>query len=278
MLQAIKHLILDMDGVLWKGTKPLVDLPAFFDGVGRLGLSVAFATNNASRTPEEYVAKFRGFGVAIDSRQVMTSGVATAQFLARHHDPGRTRVYVVGSDSLRQMLVDVGLQLLPRWATSPAANIVVVGLTDQVTYEDFATATIHLRQHQADFVGCNPDTTFPSERGLLPGNGALLALLEASGGRRPTIIDKPQPRLFNACLVRLGDQATPDNTLVVGDRLGTDIAGGRQAGFQTALVLSGVTVRTELADTPYPPDHVFEDLDELLSTLQAIVPKEEVGR
>lgn len=269
MVKTIKHLILDMDGVLWRGETPRPKLPDFFAGLKNNGIQFAFATNNASKTPAEYVAKFDRFGVAIDPAQVMTSALATAAHLARTiPQPGP--VYVVGGRGLREAIAEKGFTLVDRFDSATSAAAVAVGFAQDVVYDDFATATAQIRQHNARFFGSNPDVTFPSETGLKPGNGSFLALLEAATGSKPEIVGKPFTPMFNACLDFFGPSATGHNTAVVGDRLNTDIRGGLDAGLQTILVFSGVTQPADLAASPYKPDFVFDDISALLENLPAL--------
>lgn len=268
MVKSIKHLILDMDGVLWRGDTPMPRLPEFFDGLQRCGIKYAFATNNASKTPADYVAKFGRFGVSIERNQLMTSALATGAYLASslpQHGP----VYVVGSRGLREAIAERGLTVLDRFDTVTPAAAVAVGFSQEVVYNDFSAATHQILSHGARFIGSNPDSTFPSENGLQPGNGSFLALLEAATEVEPQIIGKPFAPMFHACLSQLGPAATPQNTAVVGDRLNTDIQGGRNAGLQTILVLSGVTKPAELTGSDVQPDLIIDDISHLLAMLTA---------
>lgn len=266
-MKEIKHLILDMDGVLWHGDTPLEHLPEFFQILDQLDIRYLFATNNASKTPDQYVQKFGRFGVPIHPEQVMSSALATAAYLSQEYKPAQTAVYMIGDDGLYNALTAAGFTVLARNDYESTADVVTVGLTRKVTYDDFAIATIHLLRG-ARFIGCNPDVTFPSELGLLPGNGSFLALLTAATTAEPTIIGKPGAIMFQECVRRLGAAATPENTAMVGDRLNTDIVGGHNAGLQTILVLTGVSRQEEIANSVVQPNYVFANIHELARALQ----------
>jgi len=194
-------------------------------------------------------------GVQVSSDEILTSGMVTAQYLAANA-PG-ARVYVIGQDGLRQVLLERGLQLTDG---DQPADYVVVGLDQALTYEKLSQATLLIRAG-ARFIGCNPDVTLPSERGLLPGNGATLAYLQASTGVAPLIIGKPERPIFEAALAAM--DADRAHTACLGDRLDTDILGAQRAGLRSILVLSGATTREMLTSSPIQPSWVFEDIQAL---------------
>ncbi len=262
----IKNLILDMDGVLWHGETPVPGLAEFFDTLNQLSLNFVLATNNASKTPNQYVHKFAGFGVPISAAQVLTSAEATAVYLSQQYPTG-TAVYVIGGDGLREGMTRRGFDIitLEEIQAGRLADIVTVGFWRDVTYNDFAAGAICIN-NGAQFVGTNPDVSFPSEYGNLPGAGSFLALLQATTGVKPITIGKPGPIIFQDALQRLG--GTPENTAIVGDRLSTDIAGGQAAGIQTILVLSGITTLEDVANVNgLKPDYVVADISELATRL-----------
>lgn len=253
-LRDIQALVIDMDGVLWRGDTPMPGLHAFFELLRNRPIRFRLATNNPTRTPEQYVAKLARMGVQVAPEEILTSAIVTARYLASHM-PG-ARVYVIGMDGLRQALLDHGLQL----SDGNAADCVVVGLDTQLTYAKLAEATLLIRAG-ARFIGCNPDVTLPSERGLMPGNGATLAYLQAATGVAPLIIGKPERAIFDAALEAM--QVPAERAATLGDRLETDILGGQRAGMRSILVLSGATDATQLANSPIQPDWVFESIREL---------------
>ena len=254
----IKALVLDMDGVLWRGKEPIGDLPKIFASIKAKGLEFAFATNNSSTTAEQYVAKLESFGVKAIAAQVITSGLSTAEYLGGKYSSG-IEIYAIGEEGLFSALEGVGFRV-----GKTNAKVVVIGLDRQVDYDKLKTATQLVRQGAA-LIGTNPDTTLPTPGGLAPGAGSILAAIEAATGIKATIIGKPNPLMFNQALQWLGKKS--NETLVVGDRLETDIAGGQAAGFQTALVLSGVTTKEMATSWSPPPILIATDLSDLVDRL-----------
>lgn len=260
-LAEIDGLVIDMDGVLWRGAEPLPGLAPFFELLRDRRLPFVLATNNATQTPERVQAKLNRFGVTVEPDEVLTSAAGTAHFLLKQH-PAGSRVYVIGEEGLRQALQQVGFELSER---GDGVQAVVVGMDFQLRWEYLEEAAYALNQG-ASFLGANPDLTFPTERGLAPGNGANLAALQAATGRKPTIYGKPEPHIFLDSLERLGTVA--ERTLSVGDRLETDILGGQRAGLKTALMLTGAAKRADLDASEIKPDWVFEDLPGLTAALR----------
>jgi 4-nitrophenyl phosphatase len=256
--RSIQAVILDMDGVLWRDSEPIGDLPAIFSSLVRKGWKVALATNNATRAPEQFVEKLRQFGVEVEPRFVINSAQAAAEYLKKYY-PGGGPVYVIGEEGLFASLAECGFFLDER---KPLA--VVVALNRSLTYDHLRIAN-HLIQKGVPFIGANPDRTLPTPDGPIPGSGAILAALEASSGVKPTIVGKPHPEMYEAVLSRLG--VLPENALVVGDRIETDIAGGIAAGCLTGLVLSGVTSEQSARTSPHKPDFIARDLAELIEKL-----------
>jgi len=260
-LEAVQNLIVDMDGVLWRGDQPLPGLERFFETVRRLGMRFVLATNNASKSGDEYIAKLRKFGVQVALDEILTSPQATAAYLAQHAP--QARVFVIGEPGLAAELRARGLGVVndaPECATH-----VVVGWDRNLTYDKLAEACLLIRGG-ATFIGTNPDVTYPGERGIVPGNGATLAALRAATDVEPIIIGKPQPEMMLQAMARMG--GTPEDTAVVGDRLDTDILGGQNAGLTTILVLTGVTSPEEAHAGAVRPDYVFRDIGEVADALQ----------
>jgi 4-nitrophenyl phosphatase len=253
-LSQIRALVIDMDGVLWRGDTPVPGLVEFFDLLRRRAIRFRLATNNPSRTQEQFVGKLARMGVQVAPEEILTSALVTAQHLAA--TAPAARVYCIGMDGLRQALTAHGLHL----TDGEAAEVVVVGIDTQLSYAKLAEAVLLIRAG-ARFIGCNPDVTLPSERGLLPGNGATLAYLQAATSVEPIIIGKPQRAIFDAALVAMQVEARQAATL--GDRLETDILGGQNAGMHSILVLSGATDPVLLATSPVQPEWVFDSIREL---------------
>lgn len=260
-LARVRGILCDMDGVLWRGDQPLPGLHAFFAHVTRAGLPYRLVTNNSSRTPAQYVAKLAQMGVTCAPRHILNSALAAAEYLAGEFPPG-ARVYVIGGEGVRHALTERGFRVIED--ESPA-DAVVVGWDRTVTWDKLAAATLHIHAG-ARFVSTNPDRTFPSERGLVPGNGAQVAAIAAATGVTPVTVGKPEPLLYRQALAQMG--IAPGDALAIGDRLDTDILAGVRLGTQTALVLSGVTQPEDLPRSPIRPDLVYAHLADLLAAWQ----------
>ena len=255
----LRSLILDMDGVLWRSSTLLGDLPDIFNTIQCLGLKVVMATNNSTRTPQQYSEKLAGYGVAIQPWQVINSSMATANYLKEIYPKGGN-VFVVGEEGLVQTLEEHGFH------NSPEKPLAVVSALDrEVCYQKLTQATLLIRSG-VPFIGTNPDRSIPLPEGQGPGAGSILAALEAATDVSPMIMGKPQTTMFNLALERLG--TSPRETLVVGDRLETDIAGAQNAGCWSGLVLSGVTTLEMGLKWQPTPDIITDDLTTLLNTLR----------
>ena len=256
-LTDVRAFLLDLDGVLYRGDSPLPGATAFIAELQSLRVPFLFVTNNSTRTPAQYVAKLARMGVFVEEQTVLTSSLATAAYLASVASAGRC-VYVVGEIGLRRALAEGGFALCD---DHTAADYVVVGHDTGLTWRKLADATLAIRRG-ATFVGTNPDRTLPTEEGLLPGAGAILAALETASGTPPLVVGKPEPGIFRQAIARLG--VDPEETAMVGDRLDTDIRGGQRAGLMTIALRSGVTSDEDMAKASPPPTWVFDDLAGLL--------------
>jgi 4-nitrophenyl phosphatase len=252
-LQSIKSLMIDLDGVLYRGDEAIVGAREFMAFLQRERVPFLLLTNNSTRTPGQYVTKLAKMGIAIEERDVLTSAQATALYLERIAPPG-ARVYPIGEEGLRAALRE------KYTIAESEADFVVVGLDSELTYEKLKTATLLIRGG-ARFIATNPDKTLPTEEGLIPGSGAIVAALEAATGVAPLVVGKPESAIFDLALARMG--VGKEGAAIIGDRLETDILGGRRAGLLTILVLSGATSRRELENSSTKPDLVFEDVRQL---------------
>jgi len=254
----IKSLILDMDGVLWRGAQPLGNLPAIFEQINLKSFGVVLATNNATLSVSQYLEKLSSLGVNLEDWQIVNSSQAAANYLLKLF-PNGGPVFVVGEPGLKDELSSYNFHHAENDVIA-----VVVGLDRNVNYAKFKQAATLIHQG-ARFIGTNPDATFPEADGFSPGAGALLSFIETSTGVKPTIVGKPFPQMYQLALERLGTK--PEETIVVGDRLETDIVGAQILGCHTALVLSGVT-NEESAQKWLPrPEIIGKDLTSILMTL-----------
>jgi 4-nitrophenyl phosphatase len=254
ILGKLRHVIVDMDGVLYRGNEAIPGTQEFIRFLREQDIGFVLATNNSTRTPQQYVDKLAGMGVSIRPEEVLTSAMATADYLAGIAPPG-TRVFVVGQDGLRVALRNAGFELVEE-----NAEYVVAGMDFRACYDRLAEATLLIRAG-ARFIATNPDKTFPSERGIVPGAGSLLAFLETATGVAPTVIGKPERAMMQQAMACMEAQA--NTCAVVGDRLETDILAGRRAGLYGLLVLTGITDRKMLEEAEVRPDLVFDDVSHL---------------
>ena len=262
LLSSLRNLIIDMDGVLYRGDEPIAGTRELISFLREHQIGFVLATNNATRTPQQFVDKLAGMGVQVYPHEVLTSSLATASYLARLAPPG-AKVFAVGMDGLRTALEEAGFCLV-----EDNAQFVVAGMDFAICYERLSQASLQIRAG-ARFIGTNPDLTFPSERGIQPGAGSLLAFLEAASGVKPVVIGKPGTAMMEQALDRMGAQ--PVTTAMLGDRLETDILAGQRAGLRTILVLSGVTDEAILSGSEIQPDVVFNDVAHLHAAWREVV-------
>jgi HAD superfamily hydrolase (TIGR01450 family) len=253
------QLIVDLDGCVWIGDQAVdgsVDAIELLRGAGK---RVAFATNNSRRTGEDYVRKLWGLGIQASLGDVVTVGGAMQHLLAETR-PGMT-VFVIGTQAMVDHVADAGLKVMNNTDLATRADLVVVSGTEQVSYDEIRTATLALRRG-ADFLATSRDPTYPMPDGFWPGTGAILAAVETASGRTAAVVGKPEPQLFLTALERLG----PGRTLVVGDRIASDVEAAKRARLDAALVLTGDTSAEEAAATREPrPVAVADSLLALVS-------------
>ena len=259
----IRALIIDMDGVLWHGDKPIAGLTDFFATLRRQQIRFILATNNASLTPEQYVNKLANMGVSVNLEEILTSGIATALYLSQHNIPSATKVFVIGEDGARIPLINKGFTLTELY--DQTADIVICGKDEALTWHKLATATLNIRAG-AQFIATNADTTLPTERGVTHGNGAILAALQVATGVTPIVIGKPEPIMYQQAMALLGIDA--DQTVAIGDRLETDILGAVRTGIRSLMVLTGISSEEDLKTSDYQPTWVMPDISAITEALQ----------
>ena len=266
-LRAVRGVLFDMDGVIYVGTQPLPGVQTAIDYLTSTGRAFLFVTNNASKTPEQFVERLAEMDIHVGPQQVLGSAEATACWLAgqvaRQGWP-RGPVIVMGQDGLKVALEKNGFEL----TTDPhAARYAVAGINFKLTYDDLASVTLAIRAG-ARFIGTNSDATYPTERGPLPGAGSILALLATASGQQPLVIGKPNRGMYEQALARL--DVTAGQTLMVGDRYDTDISGAIPLGLWTAGVLTGISTRSDFERANPPPDLIVENLPDLVDRLREV--------
>ena len=260
LVERYDQLILDLDGCVWVGDQAVDGSVEAIERLRSAGKRVAFATNNSRRTGEDYVRKLWGLGIRASLGDVVTVGGATQHLLAETRR-GMT-AYVIGTDAMVAHVADAGLKVLNDTDLATRADLVLVSGTEDVTYEEIKIAALALRRG-ADFLATSRDPTYPMPDGMWPGTGALLAAVETASGREAALIGKPEPQLFLTALERLGE----GRTLVVGDRIASDVEAARRARLDAALVLTGDTSAEEAESTPDPrPVAVADSLLALVSS------------
>lgn len=262
LLEVHDRLLLDLDGVCYVGDAPIPAAVTAMRAVRDAGVGVRFLTNNASRTPAEVAARLVGYGIDAADAEIITSAGCAASVLADEL-PSGAPILVVGGPGLIAALEDAGLKPVPAADDDPVA--VVQGWHPDVGWRLLAEAAVAIRRG-AQWVATNLDTTIPSERGRLPGNGALVAALGTAVDVSPRVIGKPEPVMYDAA----GGDARA--SLAVGDRLDTDIEGARRAGVPSLLVMTGVTVPADLLRAPSErrPTHIGADLSAVCDAMPAV--------
>lgn len=255
----IKGVICDMDGVIYRGKKLV---PGALDFVQRLLAAKTpflFLTNNAEQTSLDLKLKLEGLGITgVSEDNFITAAMATAMFLKQQKE--HASCYVVGGGGIISELYKVGFSLSE---TNP--DYVVVAKSTSFNFEQLKKA-VRLIDGGAKFIGTNPDMIDPVEGGNEPAAGTFLAAISAATGKKPYVVGKPNALMMTLATRKLGIH--PDNAVMIGDRMDTDIVGGMEAGMKTALVLSGVTTPEIMTHFPYKPDYVFDNVGQIeLSTL-----------
>jgi 4-nitrophenyl phosphatase len=264
-LRNAKAWIFDMDGVLYRGAEPLPGVSELLDALDRRGRQFMLATNNSMSTADAYVHKLAAMTINVSAASILTSAMATRGYLLREFTPS-AKFLVIGMPALtEQLFFDTEFSAVGPDGAVPDA--VVVGLDKAFTYEKLSAAHAAILGG-ARFVATNTDATLPTENGLVPGCGSIVAAIATASGVVPVVIGKPEPLMLHIALAQMG--VAPEDAVMIGDRLDTDILAGNRAGMLTVLVLTGVSRREEIASAPAWPDLVFTDLNAVLETLESV--------
>ena len=251
-------LLVDLDGVVWVGSEPLPGAVAALTELIEAGKQVVFVTNNPGRPASTYAERLRGAGVPADESRVVTAGVVTAELAARRAGAG-TASFVIGTEAFREAATDAGLEPLDGEAGRDASAVLVSGHRG-FDYGELLNATLAL-QKGAMLFATSRDPTLPMPGGPWPGTGAVLAAIETASGATAEIGGKPEPHLFELARERI---AGAGRVAMIGDRIASDIDGGRRAGLETVLVLTGASSREDAGAADPGPDHVIDDLGGLI--------------
>lgn len=252
------NVILDMDGCLWIGDELTPRADEAVAAIREAGKGLAFVTNNPRRAAEDYVAKMWRLGMQASARDVVTVGGATQHLLAETRS-GRT-AYVIGSPTLHKHVADAGLKVLNGTDLASRAEVVVIGGTDDWSSHDVREAAMAARRN-GDLIATSLDPTYPMPDGFWPGTGALVKAVEVASGQTAIVVGKPEPQLIHSALDRLGE----GRSLMIGDRIDTDVAAAAKAHIDAALVLTGGATREQAAAAPDPkPVAVADTLADLV--------------
>ena len=245
--------LIDLDGTIYRGSEPIPAGRRFVEQLQARQIPFLFLTNNTTKTPETVANRLANeFSIHVGLETVYTATLATIDYL-NDATKGK-KVYVIGEPGLIEPILAAGYV----WEEE-TPDYVVVGLDTDVTYEKFVVATLAI-QKGATFIGTNPDKNIPTERGLLPGAGSVIAMIEASTQQKAIYIGKPEAIIMEKAVETLGMEKA--NVLMVGDNYTTDILAGINNGIDTLLVLSGFTQKADVPTLPVPPTYLVDSLDE----------------
>ncbi len=259
-------LLADLDGVVYEGTKAIVDAPETICELQRLDVPIGYVTNNSSRKPEAIASQLAGFGVTTKPEDIIGSGQVGVQLLATLVSPG-SKILVVGGDGLRARVLEGGFELVESADDKPEA--VIQGFAPDVAWKHLAEAAFAIQQG-AKWVATNSDWTLPQERGMAPGNGTLVSAVHTAVGQLPLVAGKPEPAIFEAAVRHFAAK----RPLFIGDRIDTDITGANRTGIDSVLVLTGVSTRKEVLGIKLEgrPNFIVGSMAELLKPYD--VPKQ----
>jgi 4-nitrophenyl phosphatase len=245
----IQGIIFDLDGTIYRGTHAVPGAAQFVRQLAQRGIKVIFVTNRSNRTPESVCTQLKGYGIPCTIENVLTSAQATARHL------GSGSVFFIGEEGLKQALLEAGLTM-----NQECPDYVVVGFDRTVNYTKIEKAS-RLIQAGARFIATNPDKAVNADGGISPGNGAIVAAIATASGISPIVVGKPQRAIIDMALERMGLE--PEHVILVGDNLETDIKAGISAGISTVLILTGVSARMDVVNSPVKPHRVVENYAEL---------------
>lgn len=257
LVSKFDSVLFDLDGVIYQGDQAIDRAVLAVNRVSDLNIKVGYITNNSSRRSETIAEQLIGFGIAASPEQIVGSAKAGVKLLAKKIEAGQ-KVLVVGGDGLRHEVQHQGFVVVDRAQDQPAA--VIQGFSKDVSWRELAEASFAI-QNGAVWVATNQDWTIPVEQGIAPGNGTLVGAVHTAVGILPEFAGKP----FGPIFAEAKTQLSIERPLMVGDRLDTDIRGARAAGFESAVVMTGIATRKELlgAKPEDRPDYLFENLDAL---------------
>lgn len=250
---AKKTYLIDMDGVLVHGQRPIPGAAEFIETLKKRGHKFLVLTNNSKYTPKDLCHRLEKAGLDVGQENIFSSAMATAHFVQSQKPEGSA--YVVGETGLYQALHDVRYHL-----TEYNPDVVIIGEMESYSYDKIIAAMQHIL-NGVPFIATNPDAAGPSETGMVPACGAIAALIEKASGYSPYFVGKPNPLMMRLGLRHLNEHS--ENAVMIGDNMETDIRVGLESGMETILVLSGVTTREIIKRFPYRPIQVLNSIADI---------------
>ncbi|PKR78102.1 TIGR01457 family HAD-type hydrolase [Halalkalibacillus sediminis] len=244
--------LIDLDGTMYRGKEVIAEARQFIEHLQANGIPYRYVTNNSSRTPEDTAKKLQNFGIEASVEQIVTASMAAAAHIKSHFP--EARAFAIGERGLTDALKEVGIEIVEE---SP--DVVIMGIDRENNYKKLRNACLYVQQG-AEFLATNPDIKVPTEKGLVPGNGAFIKLVENVTGVEPTVIGKPKRHMIDFALEQIG--ANAEDTIMVGDNYDTDILAGMEAGLDTLHVHTGVTTLDEIKNKDRRPTYSIETLEE----------------
>lgn len=257
----VKHYngyLIDLDGTMYKGNQVIEGAPEFVQALHSNGIPYLFLTNNSSKTQADVAAHLNGMGIEATPDHVFTSSMAAAKYVK--HQKANARCYVIGEDGLFDAIEKEGMTI-----TDEMCDFVVFGIDRDITYEKYTKACLAIR-NGATFISTNSDVAIPTERGLLPGNGALTSVITVSTNQEPIFIGKPESIIMREALAVLGTR--DEETVMVGDNYQTDIKAGIRAGIDTLMVFTGVTPFHSYPSLDVKPTHYVQNLRDWIPNIK----------
>ncbi|MHA6260007.1 TIGR01457 family HAD-type hydrolase [Sporosarcina sp. CAU 1771] len=249
-MKKYKAICLDLDGTVYKGVNPIPEAVEFIEKIQKNGLEPFFITNNSSATQIKIQEKLLSFGVEVKSNRIMTSAIAAATYCKENYED--VSVMIIGEEGLKDAFTKEGFFL-----TDNNPDVVVMGIDREITYAKLANASIAIR-NGAHFIATNSDLVFPTEKGLVPGNGSFAKLVELTSGKSPVYIGKPESQMLR--MIQSEHGFAKSDMVMIGDNYDTDILAGIHFGIDTIHVEGGVTSREEVLAKEVQPTHLYHSL------------------
>ncbi|MGE5702458.1 MAG: TIGR01457 family HAD-type hydrolase [Clostridia bacterium] len=250
-MKPYRGFLLDLDGTIYRGNEPIPEAIRFMEQLRMRNIPYLYLTNNSSTSPEKVAQRLCGMGIPTKTEEVYTTSMAIGAYLTEHVPHG-ARIFAIGEEGLFQELQQAGYTI-----TNDRPDCVVVGIDRAFSYEKLAVATKAIREG-ALFLATNQDAALPTEHGLVPGNGSLVAAVAVASGSSPIVVGKPESIIVDYALRRLG--LGKSDTLIVGDNLQTDILAGHHSGVDSLLVLTGFSTAEDAAQTVHKPTYIADNL------------------